>query len=594
VHNIIHKVLLHRFSLSDPTKPGDGFRHLSPFEKALFGFLIILFAASAFFLLMKVNAGFLVQVPARGGSISEGIIGSPRFINPLLAVSDADRDLTLLIYSGLMRATPEGLLIADLAENYQISEDGLIYTFQIREDAVFHDGMPVTADDVVFTIQYAQDQTLKSPKRANWDGVSVQKTNEREVQFILKQPYAPFLENTTLGILPRHIWKDASPEQFPFSEYNTSPIGSGPYRIATIARNSSGIPTSYTLEPFNRFTLGKPFIESVRIAFYPNEEALLEGYRKREVENINSIAPHQLQGLTRKETAVAHVPLPRIFAVFFNQNQQSVFADKGVREALDVALDKQRIVTEVLAGYGIDITGPIPPGMVDGTVPVRAPLTSLPGEEEASSTDRIAQARAILENAKWVFDEEEGVWKKKSGSTEQRLVFSLSTSNAPELKAAAELIVNEWTKLGVPVELKIFETGDLNHTVIRPRKFDALFFGEIIGRELDLYAFWHSSQRNDPGLNIALYANITADSLLEQARVTSDREEREELFHDFLAEIQADDPAIFVYSPDFIYLLPSTLKGVELGFVTTPGERFLNIYQWYIETDSVWSIFARS
>ena len=163
----------------------------------------------------------------------------------------------------------------------------------------------------------------------------------------------------------------------------------------------------------------------------------------------------------------------------------------------------------------------------------------------------------------------------------------------PELKAAAGIIAEEWRSIGADVDLKIFETGDLNQNVIRPRKYDALFFGEIVGRELDLFAFWHSSQRNDPGLNIALYANITVDKLLEDARTTADYSERLIKYEEFEQEIAEDIPAIFVYSPDFIYIIPKNIKGLELGSVTTPSERFLNIHEWYIETDSVWSFFAK-
>jgi len=173
------------------------------------------------------------------------------------------------------------------------------------------------------------------------------------------------------------------------------------------------------------------------------------------------------------------------------------------------------------------------------------------------------------------------------------LAFSISTSDVAELKDAGELIKSMWEELGARVELKVFETGDLNQNVIRPRKYESLLFGEIIGHDSDLFAFWHSSQRNDPGLNIALYANITTDKLLQDARTISDVNVRIEAFKEFQQELRADIPAVFIYAPDFIYVLPKNVRGVSIGQVTTPSERFLNIYEWFIETDNVWAIFVK-
>ena len=176
---------------------------------------------------------------------------------------------------------------------------------------------------------------------------------------------------------------------------------------------------------------------------------------------------------------------------------------------------------------------------------------------------------------------------------DEPLRFSISTSNVPELKAVAAILKKTWEEVGAEIDIKIFETGNLNQNIIRPREYDALLFGEVIGRELDLFAFWHSSQRNDPGLNIALYANITADGLLEEGRVLLDKDMRDQIYLEFEKEIKKDIPAIFLYSPDFIYIPSQQVKGISLGSITTSGDRFLNVHNWYIRTNKVWGIFSK-
>ena len=558
----------------------------SPSERMLFFALIIIFIGSVVLTLSNLNNFFLVEVPAHGGSIKEGVVGSPRFINPILATSDTDRDLTALVYSGLMKATPSDELIKDMAESYTISEDGFTYDFVLKDDMFFHDGTKITADDVIFTVQKAQDASLKSPKRASWDGVTVEKIDDKHIRFILKQPYAPFLENTTLGILPKHIWAKAGTEQFSFSKFNTDPIGSGPYKIKNIKYNSGGTPEFYELKSFNKYALGEPFISKIKIVFYPSETSLLKSYKDGKIESINSISPNRLSELAKSGANIERSPLPRVFGVFFNQNESLIFSNIEVRKALNIALDKNKIVEEVLGGYGVEIDGPIPPGLLKQT------------KKEVFNKNRINKekrkdlAKEMLSNNGWKFDEDLGIWEKKTKKETYQLRFSLSTSDTPELKAAAEIIAKEWEDIGVIVDLKIFEAGDLNQNVIRPRKYDALLFGEIISRELDLFAFWHSSQRNDPGLNIALYANITADKLLEDARRATDKDVMIKKYKEFEEEIDKDVPAIFAYSPDFIYIIPKYIKAFELGAAVTPAERFLNIHKWYIETDKVWNFFV--
>jgi len=573
-------------------------RMLSPKEKLFFGLFSLLFGLSTLLILWKVNNTFLVEVPTEGGELIEGVIGIPRFVNPLLARSESDveRDLTMLVYSGLTRVDKSGAIVPDLAEKYEISQDGLTYSFTLKDNLSWQDGKKLTADDILFTVKTAQDPNLKSPKRAAFEGVSVEKIDDKTVRFFLKTSYASFLENTTLGILPKHIWKNISSESFPLSSYNLTPIGSGPYKVSRVQKSPSGIPEYYELAPFKKFALGAPKISKLFVYFYPSEDSLLKAYRQGKVESMSAISTDNAIELKTKGKRVEKSlwPLPRVFAVFFNQNKKEIFSDLTIRKAFDLALDKELLISDVLKGYAAPLDGPIPQGSL-GYLETKT--------DQASGTARIEEARKLLAKSSWKWNSLKKVLEKsvpvknsKKGAPlkneTEELAFSLVTSNTPELAKAAETIKEAWEKIGARVELKTLEIGDLNQNIIRPRKYDALFFGEIIGRDPDPFSFWHSSQRNDPGLNVALYANIKVDKILESARATLDKNERTVKYQEFVKELTKDMPAVFVYSPYFLYIVPEKIQGLKLDSVTIPSERFLNISSWYIESDKVWKIFV--
>ncbi len=581
--NRFQQLLTKRLSLPFSARIEESVRSFSPAEKAIFIVFVALLIFGTVGLLAKVNGLFLVERPAHGGVLTEGIVGTPRFVNPLLALSDADRDLSALIYSGLLRSTPQGKLVPDLAERFEISPDGLSYTFFLRKDAEFHDRTPVTADDVLFTIQRAQDPMLKSPRRANWEGVTAEKIDAETVRLTLKQSFAPFLLNTTLGILPKHLWENKDAEQFPFSPRNITAVGSGPFALTSVTNDSSGLPSIMTLHAFKKYALGMPFLATLIIRFYPNEAALLSAESRREVESMDGLTPSAAAKLAARGARLLKTPLPRVFSVFFNQNQAPILADREVRQALLLATDKEALVNSVLQGFGVPIDSPVPPLLFE--------TAAAPRSEELFDL-RLARANALLDKAMWKRNPATGIREKTKGKVVQPLAFSLATSQIPELKESAEMLAKMWKEIGASVEVQIFETGDLNQNVIRPRKFDALLFGEIVGHDLDLFAFWHSSQRNDPGLNVSGYANAKVDRWLESARRSTDEENRSAAYVSAIEAIRTDAPAIFLYSPEFMYLLPQKIHGFTAGRVAIPSERFLGIEQWYIQTKKVWDLSA--
>lgn len=560
------------------------FESLSITEKAAFLVAALLLLGAVFSLASKVSARYSVGVARHGGSLVEGVIGTPRFVNPLLAVSDADRDLTALVYSGLLKARPDGSFEPDLAKEFTVSPDGLVYSVTIRDGATFHDGTPVTADDVLFTIEKAQDPALKSPRRVSWDGVTVKKADERSLTFTLKQPYAPFVSSLTMGILPSRLWKTLDADQIPFSALNIAPVGSGPYEVESTRRGADGIPTEATLHANESYALGEPYIETIHLKFFTNEADLVAALDQGDVESASNVSPASAETLDGPKVLTA--PFTRVFGVFFNQNQNEALLHKEARKALSAAIDREAIIGEVLQGYGTVADGPLPPSVV-----------KLALEEEdapAATSTAQADAEAILAKAGWK-KSPEGVYevRPRGKAATTSLALSLSTANIPELVGTAKQIEDAWRALGAQVDVRVFEPADLNQGVIRPRTYDALLFGIVTGKNADLYPFWHSSQRNDPGLNISLYANAKADRFLERMRQATSTAAARALYAQLKTEIDADTPAAFLWSPDFIYAVPDRLKGVELGEITTPSDRFLGVEKWYIDTDRVWHVFVR-
>lgn len=536
------------------------FYNFSLFERLLVIVCAVVLVSASFSALVKLNKQFSVEIPKEGGQMHEGMIGTPRFVNPVLAISDTDRDLSTLIYSGLLRINANGELIPDLAETYSVSEDGLTYYFKLRENAEFHDGTPVTTDDIIYTISKTQDPAIKSPKRPNWDGVQIEKINEREIEFTLSAPYAPFIYNTTLGILPKHKWQDITNEEFAFTSLNTNAIGSGPYKIEHINRDENEIITSYELKGFSKYTIKRPYINKFFINFYKNEDDIVIAFNKRQIYAIHSISPKNIAKLKLKDETVVTLPYSRIFALFFNQNKSSLLTDKTVRQALNVSIDRKSLIDSVLQGYATPLYSPLD-------------LFSKKTQEQNYSID---EGKKILGS------------KDLSNST-----LKISTNNVPELIAVGEKLVDTFNQVGLKSELEIKDLNELTSQTIRPREYEAILFGNVINRDLDYYAFWHSSQRNDPGLNLSAYASIDGDKALEQARNTTDINEKISLLQKFEKEVINDTPAVFLYSPDFIYIVPQIVKAQFPQIIVTSSDRFAQVYDWYIETDTVWKIFAK-
>ncbi len=535
--------------------------------------------ASLVYFGLTINNDNSTLVATRGGVIREAILGTPRFVNPALAITRADQDIAALVYSGLMKLSPDGTLVPDLAESVTTSEDGLTYNIVLRRDARFHDDTPVTAKDVAFTIQLIQDPDLKSPLRGNWNDVVVEEIGEHELNIVLEEPYAPFIENFTLGIMPAHLWGELPIEQLPFSQLNTEPVGSGPFMVTEARRDATGLISSYELTAFSA-AYDDPKINAFELQFYNQESDIIAALNENLADASAYISTENLAIVDTDAFVLTNEPLPRVFALFLNQNRSSALRDSAVREALSAAIDRDRLITIALQGYGVPITGPT---LDSGTV-----LQSGDGEPSSSSTP--TTAADILRAGKWE-QNEVGVWEKTIDGSVVPLSVTIRTSNTPLFNAVVTAVADDWKALGVEVVTEQFEQTGLVQSVIRPRDFEALLFGIDMSRSYDLYPFWHSSQKDDPGLNIAQYTNLSVDTILETARVTEDPQARAAAQTEAAITIAGEYPAVFLFQPYTTYVTRATISLPTMQLLGRPSDRFSNTNAWHTRSDVLWPIF---
>ena len=338
-------------------------------EKILLSSFLVLFLGGALWLLGNFYLKNTEVIPSSGGSFTEGVVGRPRFINPIYAnLSDVDRDLTQLVFAGLMNYNNNGDIIPELIEKYRILEEGKVFEITLKENLLWEDGEKLTIDDVIFTIQTIQNPEFKSPLRAAWAGVAIEKNSERTLLFRLREPAGIFLENLTIEILPRHIWENLPPQSFPFSAWNLRPIGSGPYKMEKIEQDETGRIKSLSLIKNNRYVKvksgneeEKPKIEKITFRFFISEEELIRAVKRGGINNFSTTNPKDYNLFSGRKFKAYNFSLPRYFTVFFNPENSEILADKKIREALNYGTNKQEIIETALMGRAKIIHSPILP-----------------------------------------------------------------------------------------------------------------------------------------------------------------------------------------------------------------------------------------
>ncbi|MEA3249207.1 MAG: peptide ABC transporter substrate-binding protein [Patescibacteria group bacterium] len=530
----------------------------------------------------KYITGHIKEVPANGGEYVEASVGGPRFVNPILAsTNDADLDIVKLVFSGLVRTDHRGNIVPDLAESFDISEDGKTYTFILKSGVNWHDGAPFTSDDVLTTVSYIRDPSWKSPLAAQFANVTAEATDERTVTFHLEEPFAPFLSLLTVGILPSHLWQEVLPENAARAELNIRPIGTGPFRFKKFEMDKQGSIHTYTLTRNEDYHEKEAMLSTIRFVYHEDFQLATDALIDKRVDGL-SFLPLEFRE-TVEDVRTVHMytlRLPQYTAVFFNQSKNPLLESRAVRQALALTLDKELMLSETIGYNGVPVHSPILPGFVGFHAEVKKYRQDL------------GAAAELLEDAGWKMDEDGVRTKKIEGADGEKvdtpLALTLTTADAKENITVAQIIKAQWESIGVQTELEIVPSSKIQKDKIRPRDYDALLYGEIIGPDPDPYPFWHSSQNETGGLNLAVFSNRRVDELLEQARASTDEDKRRDLYREFQDILAENVPAIFLYSPTYTYAVDRKVQGIETSTIFSPADRFTDAQDWYMKTKKVW------
>lgn len=541
----------------------------APAEWRLVQLLATLAGLAAVVALATFLSAHLTLVAKPGGSLTEVVVGSPQYLNPLLAQgNDADEALTRLLYAGLMGRAPDGQIVPVLASGFERSADGKVYTVHLRDTVRWPDGEPFTADDVLATVDFLQDARYRLTVGNRLRGVAVERVDDRTVRFTLTAQSAQFPALLTFGILPAHLWSNVEPSKFALVEYNQKPVGLGPFRFAELRRDRSGEVKSYTIERNPSWPNAAPNLRRLTLRFVPESTAAAKALADRAADALATDEAPVARSISRG--TIRPLPRTQYVAVFLNQ-RNDVLKDPAVRQALAEATDRAALVRlPEVAGRPVD--SPVLPGAPGALADALFP-----------AFDRGA-AEKRLDEAGWKRPADGGVRAKG----ETKLAITLTTVDQPVYGAVAETLKAQWEAVGATVTVERVEPTRFPKDVLKARRYSALLFAEQPGLNGDPYPFWHSSQQRDPGLNLATFFRKDIDEALEHSRAASDDAGRNAALADFQHKFADELPALLLYQPTLLYVAPRRLGGIAATRVGAPADRFNGVEGWYVRRRLTW------
>ena len=527
--------------------------------------------------ILKSTPGAIPAVqPVVGGIYSEALVGSFGRLDPVLDYyNSADSDIDRLIYSSLIRFDDHGLPEGDLADSWGISEDGTVYNFSIQPKATWHDGEPVTANDVIFTIELMRDEKIPIPAdlREFWNQVDVKALNDKTIQFTLPEPFAPFMDYLSFGILPQHKLGDQTSEQIINSDFNLHPIGSGPFRFDRLEVEDGKI-TGVLLSAYDKYYGQKAYLQQVVFHYYDNSSAALDAFDKGDVMGVSRITADVLPRALKEQRLNLYTGrLPELTLIYFNlgNNEKKFLQDPAVRRALLTGLNREWMKNTILNGQAIIADGPIFPG----TWAYYEGIEHLAYDPEA--------ALNALKKAEYTIPAEGGDVRAKDGVP---LEFELLYPEGDVYAKMAEGIQKDWKKLGVKISLKAVPYDELISQHLETGTYEAALVNINLNRsrDPDPYPFWHQAQSSG-GQNYARWDDRQASEYLETARVSTDPGERTKLYRNFQVRFTNEMPALPLFYPVYSYGVDAKVRNVRMGPLFEPADRFDTITSWFLKEE---------
>ena len=535
------------------------FSAFSRAERAVFLTALVLALCSSVSLGVILINQKTVVVPTSGGVYVDGIIGQPIHVNPVTASNEADKSLVRILFSNLL----------DLSDKIVSPENNQDWNIRLKENIRWSDGEKLTSDDVIFTIQKIQDPDSGSPLYSGWQGVSVKRGSELELQITLGSPYVFFPQNLkNLYIIPKRLFAEAPVANWRLSRYNLQPVGSGPYVFDSYEVRDDGYITTYRLKTNKFYLASQPLITEFDFKFFPNAAELIDSFNSGQIDGFAADSGY-IDGIKRPyETH--NFSLPSYYAVFFNQGQNLALQDKKVRQALSLSVNRENLVNEILKDAGEVRFGPFSPSL-------------LRQQESQTENSPMETARQILDNGGWLVGSST-IRQKTIKGAKVNLEFNLSVPQVPFLQKTAEKLRAYWETIGVKTNIVVLSPEEISGDTVKNRNYQAILFGNMPNPPADLFAFWHSSQRFYPGLNLSLYNSKQADNLITDINKNDDDSERDSEIQELQGLIVGDYPAVFLYSPYYAYLSRKDLQGVQAGLINEPAQRFADVNEWYLKT----------
>lgn len=517
------------------------------------------------------SAGLCTErVPAAGGTFAEGIVGAPRGINPLLSDNyPVERELVSLIFDGLTRYDAQGNLVPALAESWRVSEDGRSIRFTLRPNLSWHDGEPVTTADVAFTYGLLQELETPAPAAVKmlWQSVTIRVVDEQVIDFELAEPYSPFLEATTRGIVPAHALGGVTGAALTEADFNQAPIGTGPFLVASGQEWQRTRRLRLLPNPVH-YRQGTQ-IANLEFRFYPDDAALLAAFETGEIQAINSVAPTILPEVARlPDVRLFSTVAPRYTMLLFNQRDTAVAATRSVevRRALAFALDRPALIDGVLNGQGVPLEGPYLP----------TSWAYDPGALTAYATNPVS-ATLGLEAAGWTLPAGATVRQQEG----EPLTLRLAALNNPTQRGLAETLAAQWAQVGVAPQLSFFSTaGDLRQALAEGA-FDVALVDVAPPGDPDLYDFW-SQEAIVRGQNFGGWNRRRASEALESGRQVWGVAERRPYYQSFLRLYDQDLPALTLYQHVYTYALSGDVNRAEIGRIDHPRDRYATLSDWFL------------